>query len=116
MALTYAQRNRLALEGLVLVDDFVDFKEDYLDEAAKSMRTSIPGIPEQVDTNGIVVAPAVLAVHPVLISARCMLRLKIALITYHYYESIERAITPINMNYTRVLRRLARNGKHCVAL
>ena len=39
MALTDAQRNRLALEGLVLVDDFIDFKEDQLDEAAKNMRT-----------------------------------------------------------------------------
>ena len=45
MALTNAQRNRLALEGLILVDDFVNFKEDQLYQAAKNMRTSIPGLP-----------------------------------------------------------------------
>ena len=104
MALSVEQRDRLAQEGLILVDDFVDFKDDQLDQAAKNMRTSIPGRPAQLDANGVVLVAAVPAINPVLISARCMLRLKVASIAYHYYESIERAITPANMNYTRVLR------------
>ena len=85
------------------MDDFVNFKEDQLDQVAKNIRISIPSILEQLDANSTVVAPAVPVVHPVLISVRCMLYLKITSIVYHYYESIERAITPANMNYTRVL-------------
>ena len=104
MALSVAQRDRLAQEGLILVEDFVDFKDDQLDQAAKNMRTSIPGFPTtQPDANGVVLVAAVPAVNLVLISARCMLRLKVASIAYHCYESIERAITPSNMNYTCVL-------------
>ena len=110
MALTTAQKDRLALEGLATVDDFADFKEDQIDQAIKNMRTSIPGIPEvpQVtDNNGNVTTvgvPAVPPVLPVLISAKCALRLKIASLAYHYYISIERTPTPANMNYTNVLR------------
>ena len=116
MALSANVRARLALEGLVNVDDFSDFKEEELKAAFKNMRTAIPGIPgiqailEQVDVNGIVIAPAVQAVPPIppilpcLVSAKCALRLKVASIAWHYYDSIDRVQTPQNMNYTNVLK------------
>ena len=116
MALSANVRARLALEGLVNVDDFSDFKEEELKAAFKNMRTAIPGIPgiqaipEQVDVNGIVIAPAIQAVPPIppilpcLVSAKCALRLKVASIAWHYYDSIDRVQTPQNMNYTNVLK------------
>ena len=45
MALTNVIRARLAQEGLAVIDDFADFKEDQLLQAFKNMRTGIPGIP-----------------------------------------------------------------------
>ena len=64
MSLTPAVRFRLAQEGLTIVDDFADFKEDQLDQAFKNMRTSIPavaGIPAILDANNAnaVLIPAV---------------------------------------------------------
>ena len=104
MALSDIQRNRLAQEGLVTIDDFADFKSDQLSDAFKNMRTSIPGVPAVLDANGDVITEAIPAIPPCLVSARCSLRLKVASIAYHFYVSIGRDITPQNMNYTQVLR------------
>ena len=65
MSLTPAVRFRLAQEGLTVVDDFSDFKEDQLNQAFKNMRTSTPavaGIPtaiQDANTNNIVVPAAI---------------------------------------------------------
>ena len=118
MGLTPIIRARLQQEGLVTVEDFTDFKEDQLNQAYKNMRTSIPGVAgipavqAQMDPNnpgvilvpGVPPIPAIPAIPPVLVSARCALRLKVASIAYHYYRSIDRTPTPVNMNYTNVLR------------
>ena len=112
MALTAPVRARLALEGLATIADFSDFKEDQLTDAFKNMRTSIPGvpgIPEQRDPadNNIILVPAIPAIPPIaptLVSAKCGLRLKIASIAFHYYESIGRDIKATNMNYSNVLK------------
>ena len=110
-------RNRLQQEGLQVVEDFYDFREDELTQAFKNMRTpiagvpGIPGLPQVMAPDGIAVAvPAVPAVPPipgspgVIVSALCAKRLKVASIAYHYYTSIGRTPTPANMNYTSVLR------------
>ena len=81
MALSVPLRVRLAQEGLLTFEDFADFKDDQLQQAFKNLRTSIPGIAavaEQRDANGNVIVPAtnaVLAIPPLLISAKCSLRL-----------------------------------------
>ena len=103
-------RARLAQEGLATANDLADFKEEQLEQAYKNMRTAIPGVPgiaAQLDANGNVVVPAVPAIQPippVLVSARCRLRLMVASIAYHYYDSIIRDQTPQNMNYSLVLK------------
>ena len=99
MNLTAVQRARLASEGLASIEDFMDFKEDQLNDATKNMRTSIPGVPAVPDG-----AAAVPAIPPCLISAKCSLRLKVASVAFHYYTSIDREPTAINMNYSAVLR------------
>ena len=104
MALSDTQRNRLAQEGLVTINDFADFKADQLSDAFKNMRTSIPGVPAVLDANGDIVTEAIPPIPPCLVSARCSLRLKVASIAFHYYASIGREVTPQNMNYTQVLR------------
>ena len=110
LALSDAVRRRLAQEGLVTANDLVDFKEEQLEHAYKNMRTAIPGvpgIPAQVDTNGNKLVAAILAIQPipsVLVSARCHLRLTLASVTYHNYNSIVRDQTPQNMNNTLVLK------------
>jgi hypothetical protein len=104
MSLTAIQRNRLSAEGLATIDDFMDFKEDQLDDAAKNMRTAIPGVPAVLDANGTEITAALPPTLPCLISAKCSLRLKVASIAFHYYMSIDRNPTPTNMNYTSVLR------------
>ena len=110
MALSGPVRTRLAQEGLETVDDFADFQSDQLGDAYKNMRTSIPGIPgipEQRNADGVITVAAVAAIQaipPVLVSAKCALRLKIASIAYHYYISISRDHTPANMNYSLVLK------------
>ena len=110
LALSDAVRRRLAQEGLVTANDVVDFKEEQLEHAYKNMRTAIPGVPgiaAQLDANGNVIVPAVPAIQPippVLVSARCRLRLMVASTAYHYYDSIMRDQTPQNMNYSLVLK------------
>ena len=94
MSLSNAVRARLATEGLTTVADFSDFKEDQLNNAFKNMRTSIPGvpaIPEVRDANNVIqqaLVPAIPATPPTLVSAKCVLRLKVALNAFHYYELI----------------------------
>ena len=100
MALSAAVRARLSLEGLATIGDFSDFKEAQLYDAFKNMRTSIHGVPavqevrDLVDNNIILihVVAAVPPVAPTLVSAKCGLRLKIASVAFHYYESIIRDI------------------------
>ena len=110
MNLTATERARLAQEGLTIVDDLLDFKEDQIDQAIKNMRTAIPSVPGVAEVrdqnNNIVTAavPTIPPVLPVLLSARTALRLKVASIAYHYYLSIGRVPTPVNMNYSTVLR------------
>ena len=104
MGLSATERLRLQGEGLVTVDDFIDFKEEQLKDGIKNLCISIPGIPAVLDPTSNVVAPAVPAVPPCLISARCSLRLKVASIAYHYYLDIGRTPTPQGMNYSQVLR------------
>ena len=110
MNLTPAGRACLALEGLDTVADFVDFKEDQLNDAFKNMRTAIPGvpaIPAVLGTNNVVQVAAVAAIAPIpptLVLAKCALSLKVALVAFHYYQSIGRTITSVNMNYTNVLK------------
>lgn len=110
MGLDAATRNRLALEGLNVVADFEDFKEDQLSAAIKNLRTTIPGVPAVVDPAipagdpGHILVPAVPPILPCIISARCALRLKVASIAYHYYIDTDRIPTPQNMNYTLVLK------------
>ena len=97
-------------EGLTTIADFNDFKEDQLDAAFRNMHTVIPGtpgIPAVQDANGVVinnVVPAIPPILPCLVSARCKLRLNMASVAYHYYESVQRAVTPANMNYSSVLQ------------
>ena len=110
MNLPQAVRARLALEGLDTVTDFVDFKEDQLNDAFKNMRTAIPGvpvIPAVLGQNNVVQVATVAAIAPIpptLVSAKCALRLKVASVAFHYYQSIGRTITSVNMNYTNVLK------------
>ena len=103
MALPAQVRARLAQEGLSEVADFADFKRDQIERAFKNMRTAIPGVAAVVAANGNIVTPAIPAIPPCLVSARCALRLNVASIAYHYYVDIGRIPTPANMNYTNVL-------------
>ena len=110
MGLTVEQRRRLASEGLGSVDDFVDFKEDQIEQAIKNLKTAIPAvatIPQLLDSNNNVIVAAVQGIPgipPCLIPAKSILRLKFAAIAYHYYVDTGRTPTPANMNYTQVLR------------
>jgi hypothetical protein len=116
MNLLVAVRLRLQNEGLSTVDDFIDFHDDELNQAFKNLRTpipgiaGIPGIPAQVNNAGVEVIAEVPPIAPTpgspakIVSAQCIKRLKVASVAYHYYDSIARAHTAPNMNYTTVLR------------
>ena len=115
MALTNEQREALEREGLSTVNDFDDFEEDQLRVAFKNARAGIPGTPTiqaipEVIQNGQVVQAAVPAitgtsgVQSVPIPAKCITRLLIASVAYHYYKDTGREITPTNMHFTNVLR------------
>lgn len=110
MALPALVRIRLQEEGLVVVDDFEDFKEDQLNKAFKNLRSPIPGVPAVVDPAipvgdpGHIIVPAVPPVPPAIVSARSAQRLLVASVAYHYYRDTARTPTPANMNYTLVLR------------
>ena len=104
MALSPSARARLAAEGLTTIEDFDDFKADQLDVAIRNLRTSIPGTAAVLDAAGNVVVAALPPIMPCLIPAKCVLRLKVASLAYHYYKDTARTPTPANMNYTRVLK------------
>ena len=76
-------RTRLFLEGIVNIDDFDDFKEYQLNEAFKNMCTSISGITVIAASGRDAAVLDVAPVPTVIISAKCALRLKVALISYH---------------------------------
>ena len=75
------------------------------------MRTSIPavaGIPAIQDANANIVVPVIqgiTAIPPILVSAKCALRLNVvASKAYHYYTSVGRTPSPSNMNHSNVLK------------
>ena len=103
MGLSAAVRAQLATEGLTAVAHFDDFCEDQLELAFKNLRTAIPGVPAVLDAGGAVQVPAVVPIAPRLISACCALRLKVALIVFHYYNDIGCTPMAANMNNTLVL-------------
>ena len=102
---------RLQQEGLTVVEDFADFKEEQFEEAYKNMRTSIPGIPvvqPVLDANRNVQVAGIPAVPPIMpalvVSARYRLCLGVPSTAIHYYTSIGHGPTSMNMNYTMVLK------------
>ena len=48
MGLTSAQQSRLASEGLVIIGDFKDFKQDQLEQTEKNFRVSTSSAPPQL--------------------------------------------------------------------
>ena len=96
----------LVLEGLVNVDNLDDFKEYQINQAFKNICTSITGITAVGAAGEAAAVPTVSPIPPVLVSAKCALRIKVASIEYHYHVSIGRDITLANMNYTHVLKGL----------
>ena len=104
MGLSPAQFTHLSTEGLSTVESFINFEENDLDSAARNLRFAIPGIPAvlvPVDA-AIEVVPTVAAVTACTMPASCLKHLKIASIAYHYYISIGREPTSVNMNFSRV--------------
>ena len=110
MGLSGVARTRLEREGLEIIADFSDFKEHQLQQAFKNMRTSIgptQGTAEVLDAAGDILFPAIAPVAPtpgLNLSAKCMLRLQVASIAYHYYMAVQRPFTTGNMHYTNVLK------------
>ena len=84
MALTVAQKNALADEGLTNVSDFDGFDEDTLKEAFKNTRSLDPPVP---------------------IPAKSSTRLIIASKAFEYYTQINREPDATNMHYTKVLKK-----------
>ena len=109
MALTPAERTSLRSEGLGIIGDFVDFKDDELSQAFKNMRISIApvaGVNAVLDEEGAIVSKAIPNIPgkvPVALSTKCMKRLKIASKTYNYYYSIGRVRRFGNMHFTVML-------------
>ena len=116
MNLPHSVRLRLQQEGLQVVEDFQDFRDDDLIQAFKNMRTPIPGVSgvpgvqEVLAQDDTVLVTAIAPIPPtpgspgVIVSAQCAKRLKVASLAFHYYKSIARTATPANMNFSTVLR------------
>jgi hypothetical protein len=110
MGLTDPQRFALASQGLSVVDDFVDFGKDELDQALRNMRTAIPGIPAiaaTVDNDGNIIQeaiPAIPGTPPTIMPAKSAQRLMVASIAWHYYTNTSRSVTNANMHYNNVLK------------
>ena len=110
MGLTNVARASLSNEGLELIADFADFKEDQLKQAFKNIRTPtnpIQGVAEVLDGEGNVLYPAIPptpAIPGVRLPAKCMLRLLVATVAFEYYFSIQRPATVSNMHYKNVLK------------
>ena len=68
------------------------------------MHTSIPGAPEQLHSGRNSDVSSIEATNPILVSAKCVLRLKVPSFAYYYYDSIRREHTPANMHDTCVLK------------
>ena len=105
MGLTDTQIQALANEGLTIIDDFEDFKEEELKIAFKNVRSRILGTP-RVETVAIVLnvagniieravsaIPAVAGVRSVPIPAKLTSCLLVASMVFNYYQEIGCAIT-----------------------
>jgi len=107
MGLSPVQYACLSAEGLATVESFLDFEEDDLDSAARNLRVAIPAVPEimnAVDPLLVAFPPVPPAIPACTMPANCLKHLNIASVAYHYYIYIGREPTPVNMNFTRVLR------------
>ena len=116
MALTAAQRQALASEGLLNEGYFIDFKDNELKNSFKNMYSSLPGVPrltgvpEQVNGAGDVVVPTVLAITPIPvvqatpIPARFASRILVTSIAWNYYHDTGSDSTQNNMHFQSTLR------------
>jgi hypothetical protein len=95
---------------LTVVDDFVDFGKDELDQALCNIRTAIPGIPaiaEIVDNDGNIIQEAISAIPDTLHiimpakSAQCLM---VSSIAWYYYTNTSQSVTNVNMHYNNVLK------------
>ena len=116
MGLSNAQHEALANKGLVVEEDFADFKESELKVAFKNVRSGVHGVPgvfavpQQVGVNNVVIQPAIVGVPAIPgvqrtpIPAKSTSGLLIASCVWNYYTETGRVTTQNNMHFTSTLR------------
>ena len=93
MALSNATRTQLNVEGIVTVDDLLDFDKDSLDQVANNLRS--PGGGAQ----------------PFVFGAKSHKRLLVATKLVKYYHTVGRTLTANNMQWTHLIRNFEEQWK-----
>ena len=75
-----------------------------MEKGIKNLHVSIPRIPDQVNSNGVVLVPAVTAITPCVVSRKFQIRLTVTSWLFHYYLLINNELLPPNLNYMRFLK------------
>ena len=88
----------LAIEGITVPDDLLDFNEDDLKTVMSNLRRPAGTIPDPADPTAVIPRPSYE------FGAKSFKRLKIAALAVSYYESIGRPCTPDNMHFSHVLK------------
>lgn len=91
--LTPRTRTQLQNERITTIDDLGEFKNDDLDQVAKSLRS--PGATVAVD--GTITPTA-----PFQLGAKSLMQMKSSAQAVRYYETISRELTPGNMSWNTV--------------
>ena len=112
MALNQITFNRLAGEGIQVINDLVDFDEDSLKQVAENLRRPAGRMPDPtIGQVGGAVAGATIPIPPFALGAKSHTRLVAATELLKFYRTIGRVLDAASMRWDQVMRNFSEQWK-----
>jgi hypothetical protein len=99
---------QLQREGIVSIDDLVDFDKDTIEQIAANLRRPAGRVP---DPNPAAAAGATVPTPPFVFGAKSQQRLTIAGKLVRYYDTVGRPLTPGNLQWNPVMKNFSEQWK-----
>ena len=101
MGLSRSTVDQLANEGITTVDDLIEFDKDTIEQIAANLRRPAGRIPDPSEG-----APegATIPTPPFVFAAKSQKRLIVAAKLLCYYETVDRNVTAVNMQWTGTMK------------
>ena len=101
MGIPHATVAQLQVEGITVIQDFVDFHKDTLQELADNLRNPTGCIP---DPNPAAAAGTTIPTPSFVFGAKSQHRISVACEMVRYYNAVRHDITAANMRWTQVIK------------